>query len=102
MRNKKSNVLIKQVLFNVGFRLRYHKIKIINEMGQGGPIFEVKCSRRLIIATMMNLIDNSIWWLDNKGSTDKRIYVGSTLDLPQCPSIIVADNGPGFDQVGIS
>jgi C4-dicarboxylate-specific signal transduction histidine kinase len=52
--------------------------------------------RRLIIATLMNLIDNSIWWLDNKGAKDKRIYVGTSAEDLGAPAILVADNGPGF------
>jgi nitrogen fixation/metabolism regulation signal transduction histidine kinase len=56
----------------------------------------VKCTRRLIIAILMNLIDNSIWWLENKGARNKRIFIGTSTDLPGGPAIVVADNGPGF------
>jgi nitrogen-specific signal transduction histidine kinase len=44
----------------------------------------------------MNLIDNSIYWLSTKGSRDKRIYLGSSLEIPGGPVLFVADNGPGF------
>jgi len=96
MRKEKASVLIKHALFNTEYRLRYHKIKVLNGLEDDTPDFQVKCTRRLIIATLMNLIDNAIWWLDNKGSTDKRIYIGTTLDLQGGPAIVVADNGPGF------
>jgi len=96
MRKEKASVLVKHALFNTEYRLRYHKIKVLNGLEGDTPDFQVKCTRRLIIATLMNLIDNSIWWLDNKGATDKRIYIGTTLDLQGGPAIVVADNGPGF------
>jgi nitrogen fixation/metabolism regulation signal transduction histidine kinase len=49
----------------------------------------------LIIATLMNLIDNSIWWLRARRS-GKRIYIGTTAELQGGPTLFVADNGPGF------
>jgi len=42
------------------------------------------------------LIDNSIYWLENKGASDKQIYVGTTFQLSGNPTLVVADNGPGF------
>ena len=50
----------------------------------------------LVIAALMNLIDNSIYWLVNKGSQDKRIFIGTTREVPGGPGIVIADNGPGF------
>jgi anti-sigma regulatory factor (Ser/Thr protein kinase) len=94
---EKASSLIAQALFNIEFRLRLHGIEVTNESLKAD--FDVKCSRRLVIATIMNLIDNSIWWLENKwGSVanKKRIYVGTTSDLPDGPAIVIVDNGPGF------
>lgn len=95
-KNEKANILIQQAIFNTEFRARYHNIKVINGIDEGDPDFTVKCTRRLIIATLMNLIDNSIWWLDNKGGREKNIYIGTSPDYRGGPAIIVADNGPGF------
>ena len=94
---EKASDLISQAMFNTQLRLKVHKIKPTVSESQSD--FEIKCSRRLIIATLMNLIDNSIWWLDNKyGETEnvKRIYIGTSKELKDGPAIIVADNGPGF------
>ena len=44
----------------------------------------------------MNLIDNSIWWLKVKGGKKKRIFMGTTRDLPGGPALVIADSGPGF------
>lgn len=94
---EKASDLISQAIFNTQLRLKVHKIEpTINEL-QGD--FDIKCSRRLIIATLMNLIDNSIWWLDNKyGEEDnvKRIYIGISKELKDGLAIVIADNGPGF------
>jgi signal transduction histidine kinase len=93
---EKASILIKQTLFNTEFRLKAHHIVAINGLQQNDPDFSVRCARRLIIATLMNLIDNSIYWLDNKGAKNKQIYLGTTFSLGDRPSIVVADNGPGF------
>ncbi len=44
----------------------------------------------------MNLIDNSIYWLESRGAPDKQLYIGTSFDLGTGPAIVVADNGPGF------
>ena len=94
---EKASVLIRHALFNTDYRLRYHSIKAINGIEQDEDSdFTVRCTRRLIIASLMNLIDNSIYWLDTKGAKDKRLYLGTTTSLPHGPALIVADNGPGF------
>lgn len=93
---EKASILIKQAFFNTGYRTRAHKIKTFNGTDIGNEDFPVKCTRRMIIATLMNLIDNSIYWLVNKSARDRRIYIGTTRDLPGGPAIVIADNGPGF------
>ncbi len=93
---EKASILVRQALFNTEYRLKAHGIKVTNGCDLGDPDFSVKCARRLIIATLMNLIDNAIYWLENKGATNRQIYLGTTNQLDQGPSIVVADNGPGF------
>ena len=93
---EQASTLIKQALFNTEFRFNAHGIKVVNGMERGCPDFKVKCVRRLIVSTLMNLFDNSIYWLDSRGSGDKQIYVGTTCDPDEKPTILVADNGPGF------
>jgi nitrogen fixation/metabolism regulation signal transduction histidine kinase len=94
---EKASSMISQALFNTELRLKIHKINAMVGDQQGD--FEVKCSRRLVISTLMNLIDNSMWWLDNKWGTSenkKRIYIGTSKELSGGPAIVMADNGPGF------
>src|SRR5690606_30244822 len=62
----------------------------------------VKIAKNLLIGTLMNLIDNSIYWLDQK---NKKIGMSSDiqkliyLDLQEEEkfiNLIFADNGTGF------
>lgn len=97
--NRKESLrsMISQAMFNTELRLKLHGIQAV--ISDDKPDFEVKCNRRLIISTLMNLIDNSIWWLDNKwgqSKNRKKIYIGILNDFGGRPSIIVTDNGPGF------
>jgi signal transduction histidine kinase len=94
---ERASSLIGQALFNLELRLQVHKIGVVKRPRRRD--FDVKCSRRLIISTIMNLIDNSIWWLDNKwGQVTgmKKILIDELDDLDGHRAIVVADNGPGF------
>ncbi len=94
---ERASRLISQALFNTELRLKAHGITAETDLQED---FDAVCSRRLIIATLMNLIDNSIYWLDNKWTEEvrgrKKIYIGTTRDLFGGPAIVIADNGPGF------
>jgi len=95
---EKASRLISHALFNTDLRLKLHGISTSD--GKGTKDFEAKCSKRLTVATLMNLIDNSIWWLDNKWGKGKKrgknLYLGISRDLSGGPAILIADNGPGF------
>lgn len=54
----------------------------------------VRTNTGLILQVLLNLMDNSIYWLDQISETDKRINI--VLDAND-HSIIFADNGPGID-----
>lgn len=95
---ERASSLVSQALFNLELRLKIHKIDVLRPKGQQFD-FQAKCSRRLVISTLMNLIDNSIWWLDNKWGEQagrKKLFVSIVPDLEGHLGIIVADNGPGF------
>ena len=93
---ERASRLVRQSLFNTEYRLQYHSIKILNGFELGGQDFEIRCTRRLVIATLMNLIDNSIYWLDQKGGDNAAVYIGPSREFSEGPAIVVADNGPGF------
>jgi signal transduction histidine kinase len=94
---ERASSLVSQAIFNLELRLKVHRIAIVKR--QRRTDFDVKCSRRLVISTIMNLIDNSIWWLDNKWGDQqgkKKILIEQVSDLNGHPAIVVADTGPGF------
>lgn len=93
---EKASALIDQAYFNCEFRFRAHNITFTNGIKLGNQDFTVTCTRRLIVATLMNFIDNSIYWLQAAGRTERHIYMGTSLDLEGGPCIVTADNGPGF------
>ena len=66
-RVEKASDLVRQALFNTEYRLQYHNVKAVSGFKSGGRDFRFRGTRRLIIATLMNLIDNAIYWLDQKG-----------------------------------
>lgn len=93
-----ASVLIKEAIFSAEIRLRRHRIELINGIADGDPDFAVQGSKQMIVASITNLIDNSIHWLESKNPQKKLLYIGTTRDLEGGPSIVVADNGPGFGQ----
>lgn len=94
--NTSSSVLIKEAIFSTELRLKRHGITLINGLENKCPDFPVIGSKQMLCASLTNLIDNSIHWLDSKNPEKKLIYIGTTNDLYGHPAIVVADNGPGF------
>ena len=47
------------------------------------------------MTALMNLIDNSIFWLGTKPQS-RVLYLGTSFELGGKPAFVVADNGPGF------
>ena len=56
----------------------------------------IKCASNLVIGTIMNLVDNSIYWLEYSHIVNKKMYFDVSLDYEGFITIIVADNGYGF------
>lgn len=91
-----ASVLIKEAIFSAELRLKRHEISLINAMDGGAPDFPVQGSKQMLVASITNLIDNSIHWLESRNPKRKQLFVGTTKDLEGGPAIVVADNGPGF------
>ncbi|EKD28848.1 MAG: hypothetical protein ACD_79C00184G0003 [uncultured bacterium] len=89
--------IIDQSLSNIQFRIKAHKIEIIKNYKERSKISTVvKCAPNLIISTIINLIDNSIWWQNYANIKDKKIIIDITEEHNGYTSILIADNGPGF------
>jgi signal transduction histidine kinase len=93
-----ASAIIKQALFNWSFRFEAHKVEVMNGILKNeDEDFSVRCSRRLITTALANLIDNAIYWLVHDPKKKKRMLYIGTVELDGKPGIVVADNGPGFD-----
>jgi signal transduction histidine kinase len=88
--------IIEQALFNVELRLEVHKIEVIKDFRNQTDHKEIKCKRNLVIGSIMNIIDNSIWWFDYSRIKNKKIFISISSELPGYLCIVIADNGPGF------
>lgn len=97
--------IINQALFNTEYRLHTHEIKTIKKYLENSSNKSIRCkvARNLLIGAIMNLIDNSIYWLDqmafkknekNEVFTKKIFFDVVTDDV--FVHIIVADNGTGI------
>lgn len=91
-----AGILVKEAIFSTELRLKRHGISLVNGMDTGCPDFKMQGSKQMLIASITNLIDNSIHWLEMKNPKQKLLYIGTTNDLEGGPAIVVADNGPGF------
>lgn len=91
-----ASVLIKEANFSTELRLKRHGITLLNGMDEGCPDFKIQGSKQMLIASITNLIDNSIHWLETRNPRKKLLYIGTTNDLEEGPAIVIADNGPGF------
>jgi len=98
-RDKKTEKLkniINQAVFNIEFRLEAHKINLIKAYSKFRNDTAIKCARNLVLGTITNIMDNSIWWLEYGGIKNKKIFISVSDELEGFTSIIIADNGPGF------
>jgi signal transduction histidine kinase len=89
--------LVDQSLSNIQFRLKAHQIEVIrNYRNRASGECMVKCTRSLVIGTIINIVDNSIWWENYANVPKKKLLIDITDDRPGYTSILIADNGPGF------
>lgn len=95
--------LLDQAIFNTEYRLSAHRMEIIREYQNYQGQRKVTVARNLLIGSIMNVIDNSIYWLDrkehkaleNKQQFSKKIFVNLYENSGEIV-LIIADNGTGF------
>ncbi len=84
---------VEQAVSNYSSRLRSRNIKVdIHEEESG---LNVLCDKRLLITVLMNILDNSIYWLDTTFKELKGIYI-DIRRIERGISVLLVDNGPGF------
>ena len=103
----KASDIVKYALFSMAPRFDYHRISVTNGFENiPESDFKIKGSQRMMTASLVNLIDNSIYWLnvlkespeDKTISVSKKIWIGPSSDLENS-AIVIADNGPGFEDL---
>ncbi|WP_299122323.1 sensor histidine kinase [uncultured Tenacibaculum sp.] len=90
--------VIEDALFSVEFRLKAHEVEVIKEYEKSTS--NVNLSKGLIEGIIINLIDNSIYWLEiakkeHKSISQKKIFI-NIEETEKNIHIIIADNGTGF------
>lgn len=100
--SSRSNIelykVIDDALFSVEFRLKAHDIEVIKEYKKSNT--KINIAKGLVEGVIINLIDNSIYWLEiakteYKTIENKKIFI-NVVDTEKNVHIVVADNGTGF------
>ncbi len=94
-----ASSLVNQAKFVFSSRFSFHKVGVEVDFSEGRTDFQIKGARRMLVASLANILDNAIHWTQMRhggGRNAKRIWVGGTTDFEDGPAIVVADNGPGF------
>ncbi|MGJ8716578.1 MAG: ATP-binding protein [Maribacter stanieri] len=106
-KSSQTNISISQIidqsLFNTEYRLDSHKITIERAYKNYKGSQKIKIAKNLLIGSIMNIIDNAIYWLDQKGfkaienkeDYQKKIFIDLTED-EHFINLVIADNGTGF------
>lgn len=88
--------VVNQSIFNEEYRLDTHSIKIEKEYLKFKGNSKVKMSRSLVIGSIMNILDNSIYWLEKSGRKNKKIIIDISEEEEGYINLLIADNGTGF------
>lgn len=89
------NKIVALALDNYEFRFSDHSINIISNW-QNNKL-EAYLPEAESISVLTNLLDNAIYWLSYARKSDRCISVYITDQIQGYNSIIVSDNGPGFN-----
>lgn len=93
--NQNISKIIDQALFNVAYRLEAHGVKIVRE-DLNKPPTSVLVTKNLMVSNIMNIIDNSMYWLDRSKKDNKQIRFDIEEVEDGYVSLVISDNGTGF------
>lgn len=91
----KLSKIVNTALSNYKFRFSDHDIKITTNTSYKD--FVALTSEAESVGAVVNLLDNAIYWVSASRHDDRRIAVTLTDEIEGYHSIIVSDNGPGFN-----
>jgi len=83
-------------------RFRNHDVRLVcPALEEDSPDCECEFSFGLLLGAVNNLLDNAFYWLDVRwpadgAASERMIFIDIDTNFPGGPAIIVADNGPGF------
>lgn len=92
----KISEIVEQALFSVQYRLEAHDIKIEVIYDEGCERASILCSSNLVLGSIINLIDNSIWWTIYSKAKPRKLLIKVTREIDNRIAIVVADTGTGF------
>ncbi|WP_349041978.1 ATP-binding protein [Agrobacterium sp. SORGH_AS 787] len=84
-------------------RFDRHKIVLSTPvLSKEASDFELKVPRNIVMGAISNVLDNSIYWLDQKWPNDTKksrrgIRITTSNYFSEGPSLVIADNGPGYN-----
>lgn len=101
--NEDITRIIEQSLFNTEYRLESHGIELVKKYKNYRGTLKVNVAKNLLIGSLMNLVDNSIYWLDQKKiksiekdeDFEKKILI-DLIEDDKFIYLLLCDNGTGF------
>ena len=93
--NNSLSEIVDIALDNYEFRFSDHNINIVSNHRKVD--FTAKLAKAQTISVLANLLDNSIFWLGYSRQKNPIISIFITEQIKDYFSIIVSDNGPGFN-----
>lgn len=95
-----ASEIVKAAIFSIQPRFKFHRIALENGFVSTDHNFKLRGSRRMIVASLVNLLDNSLHWVKVREGSDPTnhplVWIGPG-DFSEGNSIIVADSGVGFE-----
>ncbi len=94
MKKTEIMTLVDSTLNVFKYRTRAHKLEI-NRM----PSFnegKIECAESLVRSAIMNILDNSIYWLEKYEVAQKKILFLEYVPEPGFRGLLIVDNGKGF------
>ena len=77
------------------YRIRAHQLIIENLLDDNGNN-RIECAESLVRSAIMNILDNSIYWLEKYCIQNKRILFKEYLPEKGYRGLLIVDNGKGF------
>lgn len=95
---QKKSISLKKIvddaIFNTSFRFEAHKIEIVKNFKEKKD-GHINCASNIIIGALLNIFDNSLYWLQSYGVKNGKILI-DFKDYENEVGILIADNGKGF------